>query len=81
VTADVDEQTLVRIRAEYLEMPDLQLRPAELARLCGVDRSPCHVALERLVHAKFLRIRPDGTYVRFGEGIFDKGRRNFVKRP
>ena len=42
-------------------MPDLRLRPAELARLCGVDRLPCQVALDRLVRAKFLRIRPDGT--------------------
>jgi hypothetical protein len=47
-------------------MPDLRLTSAQLARLCGVDGSPCQVALDRLVHAKFLRIRSDGTYVRFG---------------
>jgi DNA-binding GntR family transcriptional regulator len=72
MTTCVDEQALVlvRIRSEYLEMPDLRLRPAELARLCGVDRAPCQLALERLVHARFLRIRPDGTYVRVGEGVF-----------
>ena len=60
------DQTLTRIRSEYLEMPDLRLTTAQVARLCGVDGSPCQVALDRLVHAKFLRIRSDGTYVRFG---------------
>jgi hypothetical protein len=57
----------LRIRSKP-EMPDLRLRPAEVARLCGVDGSPCQVALDCLVRAKFLRIRSDGTYVRFGEG-------------
>jgi hypothetical protein len=56
-------------------MPDLRLTPTEVARLCGVERSPCQIALDRLVHAKFLRIRSDGTYVRFGEGTVADGRR------
>jgi DNA-binding GntR family transcriptional regulator len=60
----VPDQTLLRIRSEYLEMPDLRLAPGQIARLCGVDRSPCQEALDRLVHAKLLRIRSDGTYVR-----------------
>jgi hypothetical protein len=64
MTICVDEQALVRIRSEYLEMPDLKHRPAQLARMCGVARSPCYAALERLVHAHFLRIQSDGTYVR-----------------
>jgi len=60
--------TITRIRSEYLEMPDLRLTPAQVARLCGVECLPCQRALERLVQAKFLRIRSDGTYVRFGGG-------------
>jgi hypothetical protein len=57
--------TLARIRSEYLEMPDLRLTPAQVARLCGVAGLPCQVALDRLVQSRFLRIRSDGTYVRF----------------
>lgn len=61
----IPDQTLLRIRSEYLEMPDLKLAPGQIARLCGVDLSPCQEALDRLVNAKFLRIRSDGSYVRF----------------
>jgi hypothetical protein len=61
--------TIARIRSEYLEMPDLRLTPAQVARLCGVEGLPCQRALDRLVQAKFLRIRSDGTYVRFGGGL------------
>jgi DNA-binding GntR family transcriptional regulator len=60
----VPDQTLLRIRSEYLEMPDLRLAPGQIARLCGVDRLPCQEALDRLVNVKFLVVRSDGTYVR-----------------
>jgi len=60
----IPDQTLWRIRSEYLEMPDLRLAPGQVARLCGVDRLPCQEALDCLVHVKFLRVRSDGTYVR-----------------
>jgi hypothetical protein len=64
----VDEQMLARIRAEYLEMPDMRLRVEQVRRLCGLERSLCQLALDVLVEAKFLRLRSDGTYVRFVEG-------------
>ena len=58
-------QILQRIRAEYLEMPGLTLRPEQVQRLCGVDRSLCETALDMLVESGFLSIRPDGAYGRF----------------
>jgi hypothetical protein len=64
----VHEQMLARIRAEYLEMPDMRLRVEQVRRLCGLERSLCQLALDVLVEAKFLRLRSDGTYVRFVEG-------------
>jgi hypothetical protein len=64
----VYEQMLARIRAEYLEMPDMRLRVEQVRRLCGLERSLCQLALDILVEAKFLRLRSDGTYVRFVEG-------------
>jgi hypothetical protein len=59
-----------RIRAEYLEMPGMMLRPEQVQRLCGVEQSVCKIALDALVKAKFLYVRPDGSYVRVGTSPF-----------
>ena len=56
---------LQRIRAEYLEMPGLSLKPEQVQRLCGVDRGVCETALALLVDSGFLSMRPDGAYGRF----------------
>jgi hypothetical protein len=58
-------QVLQRIRAEYLEMPGLTLRPEQVQRLCGVNRSLCRAVLETLVETGFLSMRPDGAYARY----------------
>ena len=58
-------QILQRIRAEYVEMPGLTLRPEQVQRLCGVDRNLCETALAMLVESGFLSVRPDGAYGRF----------------
>jgi DNA-binding IclR family transcriptional regulator len=63
-------QIVGRIRAEYLEMPGMMLRPEQVQRLCGVERSVCKMALDTLVEAKFLYVRPDGSYVRVGTSRF-----------
>lgn len=57
-------QILQRIRAEYLEMPGLTLRPEQVQRLCGVDDALCQAVLETLVESGFLSMRPDGAYAR-----------------
>ena len=61
----VASQAIQRIRAEYLEMPGLSLRPEQVQRLCGVDRALCETVLESLVESGFLARRPDGAYGRF----------------
>ena len=53
-----------RIRAEYLEMPGMNLTSHQVARLCGMERSACQTVLDALVDAQFLTLTPDGTYVR-----------------
>lgn len=58
-------QVIKRIRAEYLEMPGLSLRPEQVQRLCGVDSALCETVLEALVESGFLARRPDGAYGRF----------------
>jgi hypothetical protein len=62
----VDQQVLVRIRAEYLEMPGLRLKAAQVQRLCGVERELCKDILDALVERKFLCLKSDGTYARRG---------------
>ena len=57
-------QVIQRIRAEYLEMPGLTLRPEQVQRLCGVDSALCQSVLEALVDSGFLSRRADGAYGR-----------------
>ena len=51
-----------RIRAEFLEMPGLRLKPEQVQRLCGVEQSVCKHVLDSLVDREFLCIKPDGAY-------------------
>jgi uncharacterized coiled-coil protein SlyX len=37
------EDALNRLRAEFLEMPGMHLRPEQVQRLCGVERGLCHL--------------------------------------
>ena len=60
--------TLGRLRAEYLEMPGLRLTLEQAQRLCGVERTLCKTLLDALVDAKFLCIKPDGAYARTSDG-------------
>jgi hypothetical protein len=45
---------IVRVRAEYLEMPGLQLTVAQAARLWQLDPDLSHAVLAELVAARFL---------------------------
>ena len=58
-----------RIRAEYLEMPGMNLTSDQVARLCGMERSTCQTVLDALVDAQFLTLTPDGTYVRRSDEV------------
>jgi hypothetical protein len=59
---------LQRIRAEYREMPGLQLTQEQVGRLCGVERALCRIVLDALVVEKFLCVTSDGRYTRLGDG-------------
>jgi hypothetical protein len=58
---------LGRIRAEYLEMPGLQLTLAQAQRLWGLERELCKAVLDALVAEDFLRARGDGRYMRHAD--------------
>ena len=59
---------LKRIRAEYLEMPGLRLKPEQLQRLCGVEPALCQTVLDSLVDERFLCVKVDGYYARATDG-------------
>jgi hypothetical protein len=56
-------ELLVRIRAEYLEMPGLNLTTPQARRLWGLDCATCDAALAALVKAQFLSRTPEGLFV------------------
>jgi hypothetical protein len=62
------DDVLSRLRAEFLEMPGMHLKPQQVQRLCGIERGLCQTALDSLVDAKFLRLRADGQYARVTDG-------------
>jgi hypothetical protein len=62
------DSLIARIRAEYLEMPGLSLRSAQIERLCGIDRAICDIVLQTLVDQRFLRLTSDGKYARLTVG-------------
>ena len=64
----LDEHLLNRIRAEFMEMPGLQLTDKQVQRLCGVERTPCQLVLDALVEMRFLCAKADGTYARLTDG-------------
>lgn len=57
-----------RLHAEFLEMPGLRLKPAQVERLCGVERATCQMVLDALVDEKFLCVKSDGHYTRVRHG-------------
>jgi hypothetical protein len=67
------QQMLDRVRGEYLEMPGLSLKLAQIQRLCGVSREACERVLDVLVATKFLRLKSNGNFTRVGDGAGGQG--------
>lgn len=74
MSASAPDRFLERIRAEYLEMPGLRLKTAQVERLCGVEHAVCQMALDTLVEARFLSVKADGTYGRVTDGVHARPR-------
>ena len=63
---DAFEQLAQRVRAEYLEMPGLNLTRSQAQCLWGLDASQCERLLAFLVETGFLAHTAHDTYVRTG---------------
>jgi len=63
------KQAFDRLRAEYLEMPGMQLTPAQAQRLCGIGPDACGTVLREMVDAGFLYVRQNGTYARITDTV------------
>jgi hypothetical protein len=70
--ASPTQEVLNRLRAEYLEMPGLRLKPEQVQRLCGVERAMCQLALDSLLESKFLCVKSDGHYARLTDGTVQR---------
>jgi hypothetical protein len=55
------DDTVRRVRGEYLEMPGLRLTDAQAQRLWGLDAETWTYVQRSLVDAKFLHKYADGT--------------------
>jgi hypothetical protein len=53
-----------RIRAEFLEMPGLELTRQQASRLWHLDINTCDAVLQTLVGERFLLCTPAGRFVR-----------------
>jgi len=58
------DDVLRRLRAEFLEMPGMTLTPRQVQRLFGIDETLCRTVLDALVEARFLCVKPAGSYAR-----------------
>lgn len=57
------EETVRRVRAEFLEMPGLKLTVAQAQRLWGVDQRTCEAVIDALTANRFLVRTRDGAVV------------------
>ena len=68
MSATPPDTLLARVRAEFLEMPGLQLTLEQAQRLCGIERALCQQVLDSLVGEKFLYLSANAHYARFTDG-------------
>jgi hypothetical protein len=65
----LSDDILLRVKAEFLEMPGLKLTRQQAERLWGVDAATCAVLIERLTEAKFLAVTRDGAVIRRADTV------------
>jgi hypothetical protein len=64
MTSNSVSDCVQRIRAEYVELPNLSLTAAQAQRLWSLDPETCRAVLDTMVQEAFLRRTPLAQYVR-----------------
>jgi len=67
-TTPAIRELLLRIEAEYREMPGLSLTASQAERLWGLDSRTCAFVLTTLIERRVLRQTTSGTYLRGPSG-------------
>jgi DNA-binding IclR family transcriptional regulator len=62
--AVVDPDILIRVRAEFAEMPGLRLTVREASRLWQIDLAACESLLAALEEQRLVTRTRDGSFVR-----------------
>jgi hypothetical protein len=57
------------VRAEYLEVPGLDLTRDQVKRLWGLDQATCDSLLAALVESHFLKRTRDNRYLRAADSV------------
>jgi hypothetical protein len=65
---------VLRVRAEFLEMPGLTVTFPQAMRLWGVSSDVCQDVIDTLVSSAFLQWTPTGRIVRAGRLEIREGR-------
>jgi hypothetical protein len=58
------DAVLLRVRAEFDEMPGMTLTVRQASRLFGLEHEICRTVIDRLVGAAYLRCTPGGLITR-----------------
>ena len=60
------DDVLIRLRAEFLEMPGLRLTFAQAMRLWGLSEEDCQRVIDALIRSCFLQRTDTGEVIRTG---------------
>ena len=66
------DDTIRRIKGEFLEMPGLRLTEPQARRLWGLDAACCSAVLDTLIDAGFLFRTRDGSFMRLDRATATK---------
>ena len=69
ISATTTEDWTRLVRAEYVEIPGLDLTREQVRRLWGLDQETCDSLLSALIECRFLRRTRDNRYLRADDSV------------
>jgi hypothetical protein len=65
-------QDVLTVSVASICMSGLRLKPEQVQRRCGIERTMCKLALDSLLKSKFLCVKSDGHYSRLRDGTIHR---------